>query len=105
MTRDAARRQIGLDAVDRVYGKTKRAPEHLEAALALWEYCEQSARWIFGTATGDSALAYLDAHAHRRRWHPEMPFELRFRRALLPVTAWLFLHGVPSHKKPNKKPK
>jgi hypothetical protein len=28
---------------------------HLEAALALWEYCEDSARYIFGTATGDPA--------------------------------------------------
>jgi len=27
--------------------------EHLEAALALWQYCEDSARYIFGTATGD----------------------------------------------------
>lgn len=27
--------------------------EHLEAAIALWEYCEQSARWIFGSTTGD----------------------------------------------------
>ena len=27
--------------------------EHLLAALALWEYCERSAAWIFGTATGD----------------------------------------------------
>jgi hypothetical protein len=26
---------------------------HLEAALALWQYCEDSARYIFGTATGD----------------------------------------------------
>jgi hypothetical protein len=28
--------------------------EHHRAALALWNYCERSARWIFGTATGDS---------------------------------------------------
>jgi hypothetical protein len=28
-------------------------PEHHEAAIALWRYCEQSARWIFGTSTGD----------------------------------------------------
>jgi Protein of unknown function (DUF3987)/CHC2 zinc finger len=28
-------------------------PEHHEAAMALWRYCEQSARWIFGTSTGD----------------------------------------------------
>ena len=27
--------------------------EHLRAALAVWEYCEQSARMIFGTALGD----------------------------------------------------
>lgn len=27
--------------------------EHLEAALALWGYAEQSARYIFGDATGD----------------------------------------------------
>jgi hypothetical protein len=26
---------------------------HLEAALALWEYCEDSVRYIFGDATGD----------------------------------------------------
>jgi hypothetical protein len=26
---------------------------HLEAALALWEYCEDSARYVFGDATGD----------------------------------------------------
>ena len=28
-------------------------PGHHHAALAVWGYCEQSARWIFGTATGD----------------------------------------------------
>lgn len=28
-------------------------PAHHHAALALWNYCEQSARWIFGTFTGD----------------------------------------------------
>ena len=27
--------------------------EHLEAALALWQYAEDSARYIFGSATGD----------------------------------------------------
>lgn len=27
--------------------------EHLEAALAVWRYCEASARFIFGDATGD----------------------------------------------------
>lgn len=27
--------------------------EHLLSALALWDYCEQSARWIFGDALGD----------------------------------------------------
>ena len=26
---------------------------HLEAAIAVWEYCEASARYIFGDALGD----------------------------------------------------
>jgi DnaB-like helicase N terminal domain len=26
---------------------------HLRAALAVWDYCERSTRWIFGTATGN----------------------------------------------------
>lgn len=28
-------------------------PEHIQAALAVWDYCEQSARFIFGAAMGD----------------------------------------------------
>jgi len=39
--------------------------EHLRAALALWLYCEDSARWIFETGTGnknaDKILAALKA--------------------------------------------
>lgn len=27
--------------------------EHLKAALAVWEYCEHSARWVFGERLGD----------------------------------------------------
>ncbi len=35
---------------------------HLNAAFALWEYCERSARWIFGCATGNAdADAILSA--------------------------------------------
>ena len=29
------------------------SPAHLEAALALWQYCEASVRYIFGERTGD----------------------------------------------------
>jgi DNA replicative helicase MCM subunit Mcm2 (Cdc46/Mcm family) len=36
-----------LDCADEI------STEHLMAALAVWEYCERSAAWIFGTATGD----------------------------------------------------
>jgi hypothetical protein len=39
--------------------------EHLKAALALWRYCEDSARWTFKTGTGnknaDRILAALKA--------------------------------------------
>jgi hypothetical protein len=28
-------------------------PEHHQAAMAVWRYCEQSAKWVFGTNTGD----------------------------------------------------
>lgn len=39
--------------------------EHLEAALAVWRYCEQSARHVFGDALGDAiadeALGHLRA--------------------------------------------
>jgi hypothetical protein len=28
-------------------------PEHHHAAMAVWRYCEQSAKWIFGASTGD----------------------------------------------------
>jgi Protein of unknown function (DUF3987) len=41
-------------------------PAHLRAALALWTYCEDSARYIFGDALGDptadTLLADLRAH-------------------------------------------
>ncbi|MBN2326729.1 MAG: DUF3987 domain-containing protein [Candidatus Omnitrophica bacterium] len=36
--------------------------EHLSAALAVWEYCEDSARYVFGESTGDPAAdMILDA--------------------------------------------
>lgn len=42
-------------------------PEHLTAALALWEYCESSARYIFGQRLGDpiadELLSALRSHA------------------------------------------
>lgn len=42
--------------------------EHLEAALALWNYCERSARYIFGDSLGDPvADAILDALRRRSR--------------------------------------
>src|SRR5207249_8171548 len=43
--------------------------EHLRAALALWDCCERSARWIFGAGTGnknaDRILAALKAAGER----------------------------------------
>lgn len=42
-----------LDLSDRV------RIEHLEAALAVWDYCEASARYIFGNSLGDPAADEL----------------------------------------------
>ena len=40
-----------------IYALVDRSPliqaAHLQAGLALWQYCEDSARCIFGAATGD----------------------------------------------------
>lgn len=35
-------------------GEDEIAPVHLRAALALWEYCEDSARYIFGESVGSA---------------------------------------------------
>jgi hypothetical protein len=35
---------------------------HLKAALAVWDYCERSCRWIFGESTGDRDADDLVAH-------------------------------------------
>jgi hypothetical protein len=46
--------------------------EHLKAALALWEYCERSARFIFGDALGDptadTILTALRANSGGLTW-------------------------------------
>jgi hypothetical protein len=45
-------------------GDTAIRYQHLKAAIAVWEYCEASARYIFGDATGDPiADRLLDALA------------------------------------------
>src|SRR5205814_4726395 len=59
-------------------------PEHLNAALALWDYCERSARWIFGTGTGDrSADKILRAlrHAENGMTKTEISVEVFNRHA------------------------
>jgi hypothetical protein len=43
-------------------------PDHLTAALALWEYCEASARYIFGQRLGDPIA---DELVQALRKHPE----------------------------------
>jgi DNA replicative helicase MCM subunit Mcm2 (Cdc46/Mcm family) len=59
-------------------------PEHHKAAMALWQYCEQSARWIFGTSTGDrnadKILAAL-RHAPNGKTKTEISVEVFNRHA------------------------
>jgi DNA replicative helicase MCM subunit Mcm2 (Cdc46/Mcm family) len=43
-----------LSAIYALLDKSKLIrPEHHQAAMAVWRYCELSARWVFGTSTGD----------------------------------------------------
>jgi hypothetical protein len=42
--------------------------EHLAAALAVWHYCEESVRYIFGDSLGDEAA---DEIANLLRARPE----------------------------------
>lgn len=59
-------------------------PEHLKAALALWDYCERSAKWIFGTGTGDrNADKILRAlrHAEKGMTKTEISVEVFNRHA------------------------
>jgi hypothetical protein len=45
------------------------AVEHLRAGLAVWQYAEESARYIFGSSLGDSTAD--DILGELRRQHPE----------------------------------
>jgi hypothetical protein len=41
--------------------------QHLQAALALWNYCDQSVRYIFGDATGDQTADKILLNLRQRR--------------------------------------
>ena len=54
MTARAEAQVVRLSSVYAVMnGSALIKPEHLMAALALWEYCEDSCRYIFGNSLGD----------------------------------------------------
>ncbi|MHB8660050.1 MAG: YfjI family protein [Solirubrobacteraceae bacterium] len=42
-------------------GQRKIAPEHLNAALALWDYASRSASWALGQTTGDPLAEQIHA--------------------------------------------
>jgi hypothetical protein len=35
---------------------TLTEPKHLQAAIAVWDYCERSAQWAFGEKTGNKMV-------------------------------------------------
>lgn len=47
---------------------TEIRPEHLQAALAVWDYCEASVRYVFGDKTGNPVA---DRILDELREHPE----------------------------------
>ena len=42
-------------------GQKTIGPEHLRAALALWDYAERSAAWALGQTTGDPLAEQIHA--------------------------------------------
>jgi hypothetical protein len=73
--------------------------EHVLAALAVWQYCEASARWIFGDATGDpiadSILGALRRGGAMRRVDLVNLFDRNVNRARLDrALALLFAAGL-----------
>ncbi len=67
--------------------------EHLHAALAVWRYCEQSARLIFGAATGypdaDRALEFIKARGEEGRTTTEVRDHFGRNRTVEPILKWL----------------
>jgi hypothetical protein len=63
VTSRAEAHSVRLATLYALMGRSSRIePPHLKAALALWDYCERSARYIFGDALGDKdAQVILDA--------------------------------------------
>ena len=60
-----ARSEAQVVRLSTLYALLDQSPqirvEHLRAALAAWDYCDSSARFLFGDATGDCiADAILD---------------------------------------------
>jgi hypothetical protein len=73
--------------------------EHLNAALALWDYCERSAKWIFGMGTGDrNADKLLRAlrHAEHGMTKTQISLEVFNKHASSAEIdeALRFLHGL-----------
>jgi hypothetical protein len=72
--------------------------EHLHAALAVWRYCEQSARLIFGGATGypdaDRALEFIKAGGEEGRTTTEVRDHFGRNRTVEPILKWLHNTGL-----------
>jgi hypothetical protein len=49
-------------------GRNSIGVDHLRAALAIWEYCDASAKHVFGDATGDPIA---DSIMHQLRATPD----------------------------------
>jgi hypothetical protein len=79
---------------------------HLKAALAAWEYCEQSARSIFGDSLGNEVADRILAELRSTSPHGLALTEIsaifgrnRNERAIRTALSELERHGFASHKK------
>jgi 5S rRNA maturation endonuclease (ribonuclease M5) len=51
--------------------KSEIGLEHLQAALALWSYCQRSVEWLFGEGSGEESDSTADRVLEMLRAHPE----------------------------------
>jgi hypothetical protein len=72
--------------------------EHLQAALAVWDYCEASVKFVFGNASGypdaDKTLGFVSEAGKLGRTGSEVRDLWGRHKDTAPILAWLVEHKL-----------